>query len=53
MKGIITTVVVIGVIGAAGVYLWKKAHTVTETREITEEEFDQMWENWAKEVDKQ
>ena len=52
MKGIITTVVVIG-IGAAGVYLWKKAHTVTETREITEEEFDQLCENWAKEVDKQ
>ena len=49
MKGIITTVVVIGVIGA-GAYLWKKAHTVTETREITEEEFNQLCENWAKEV---
>lgn len=49
MKGIITTVVVIGVIGA-GAYLWRKAHT--ETREITEEEFNQMCEDWAKEVDK-
>lgn len=36
MKGIIT-VVVVGVAGAAGVYLWRKAHTVTETRDVTDD----------------
>lgn len=37
MKGIITTVAIIGVAGL-GVYLYKKAHTVTEVRDVTEDE---------------
>lgn len=36
MKGIITTVAVVGLI-AGGVYLWKKAHAEEEIPESTDE----------------
>ena len=41
MKGILTTVAVVVVIGGAA-WLWKTHHTVTERREITQEEFDHL-----------
>ena len=40
MKGILTTVAIIGVAGL-GVYLYKKAHTVTEVRDVTD---DKDWQ---------
>ncbi len=40
MKGILATVAVIGVAGL-GVYLYKKAHTVTEVRDVTD---DKDWQ---------
>ena len=49
MKKGLVAVAVIGVAGL-GAYLWRRSRRITETREITEEEFNQLCENWAKEV---
>jgi len=44
MKGIMTIVGIVAV-GGLGVYLYKRAHTTTETREITDEEFEKYWDS--------
>ena len=44
MKGIMTIVGIV-VVGGVGVYLYKRAHTTTETREITDEEFEKYWDS--------
>ena len=44
MKRVLTVVGIVAV-GGLGVYLYKRAHTTTETREITDEEFEKYWDS--------